>query len=218
MYGKGAGNITPVSETTASTLSDELLAGVLAYVLDNGLADLSLRPLAEALNTSTFKLSYHFGSKGELVQAVVEAAVTAQIREVRSWLAQSEPASVGTVMKQYWSWFCQPENQKASRMFFELNGLALRDPETFPNALQICFTEGIELEKQIIAHTGYRGKLVEQYATVVCAASWGLQLDLLNTGDVKRTTQAFNLIADFLDAKLSLLQERQQTPDPDTAN
>src|SRR5699024_2838024 len=93
-YRREGWSIATVPEPTSSKKSQELLAGVLDYVLDNGLSDLALRPLAEALGISTFKLSYHFGSKGALVQAAIEAAVAAQIDEVRSWLADSDASSV----------------------------------------------------------------------------------------------------------------------------
>lgn len=187
--------------------------GVLAYILEHGITDLSLRPLAEALGASTFKLIYHFGSKGELVQAAIEAALAAQVEEVRSWLAADAYVSVGAFMKRYWDWFREPENQKIARVFFEVNGLALRDPQGYPNALKTSFTEGIGLEKLIIAYTGYQGELVEQYSTAVCAASMGLQLDLLNTGDLERTTKAYYLIADVLDAQLNSLRDQHGDSD-----
>ncbi|MFD6219436.1 TetR/AcrR family transcriptional regulator [Nocardia asteroides] len=49
----------------------ELLAGVVAYIATHGLAELSLRPLAAALGTSSRMLIYYFGTKEELlVQAL----------------------------------------------------------------------------------------------------------------------------------------------------
>src|SRR5207248_9104803 len=45
----------------------ELLESVAEYLLEHGLAELSLRPLAHAVGTSPRILLYHFGSKEELV-------------------------------------------------------------------------------------------------------------------------------------------------------
>ena len=51
---------------------ETLLPLLAAYVLENGLADVSLRPLAKAAGTSDRMLLYHFGSKEELVAALLE--------------------------------------------------------------------------------------------------------------------------------------------------
>jgi len=49
----------------------ELLAGVVGYIADHGLAELSLRPLAAELGTSSRMLIHYFGTKEELlVQAL----------------------------------------------------------------------------------------------------------------------------------------------------
>jgi AcrR family transcriptional regulator len=45
----------------------ELLDEVANYILSNGLADLSLRPLAAAINTSPRMLLYFFGTKEKLI-------------------------------------------------------------------------------------------------------------------------------------------------------
>ena len=52
----------------------ELLAGATVWVLDHGLAELSLRPLARALGTSDRMLLYYFDSKDNLVAEVSRSA------------------------------------------------------------------------------------------------------------------------------------------------
>ena len=53
---------------------DAMLQAMLAHVLEHGIADVSLRPLARAAGTSDRMLIYHFGSKqvliGELLMAL----------------------------------------------------------------------------------------------------------------------------------------------------
>ena len=53
---------------------ERTLARATDYVLAHGLAGLSLRPLAAALDTSPRMLLYDFGSKQELVAAVLAEA------------------------------------------------------------------------------------------------------------------------------------------------
>ena len=52
----------------------ELLELAYAYVLEHGVADLSLRPLAAAIGSSPRVLLFLFGSKAELVQALLARA------------------------------------------------------------------------------------------------------------------------------------------------
>ncbi|MFB8000733.1 TetR/AcrR family transcriptional regulator [Nocardia sp. NPDC056000] len=50
----------------------ELLAGVIAYIAERGLAELSLRPLAEYLGTSSRMLIHYFGTKEQMLIAALE--------------------------------------------------------------------------------------------------------------------------------------------------
>ena len=52
----------------------ELLELIVDYVIENGLSDLSLRPLADAVGSSARVLLYYFGSKDRLVTALLTAA------------------------------------------------------------------------------------------------------------------------------------------------
>jgi AcrR family transcriptional regulator len=51
---------------------ETLLPALAAHVLEHGLADVSLRPLAKAAGTSDRMLIYHFGSKDALVAALLD--------------------------------------------------------------------------------------------------------------------------------------------------
>ena len=58
---------------TSGRLSRETLLPLLAaHVMEHGLADASLRPLATAAGTSDRMLIYHFGNKDGLVEALLE--------------------------------------------------------------------------------------------------------------------------------------------------
>jgi AcrR family transcriptional regulator len=52
----------------------ELRTKALEYLLEHGVADLSLRPLASEIGTSARLLIYHFESKDGLIRAVMEEA------------------------------------------------------------------------------------------------------------------------------------------------
>ncbi|MGW4352988.1 TetR/AcrR family transcriptional regulator [Nocardia sp. NPDC004582] len=50
----------------------QLLEGVIAYIADHGLAELSLRPLADYLGTSSRMLIHYFGTKEAMLVAALE--------------------------------------------------------------------------------------------------------------------------------------------------
>ena len=191
-----------------STVEDDLLSAVLDHAVKHGAGRLAFRPLAEALGVSTFKLVYHFGSKKQLVQTVIEVAVTRQVDEVRRWLAETPNPTVGSIMKRYWDWASQPHSLAVSRLFFEANGLGLYDAESYPPVFEHIVKESIALEASVVRRAGFASEDVEPVATVVCAVVWGLQLDLLSTGDSQRTTDALHLHADLIDGRQAMSTKR----------
>jgi AcrR family transcriptional regulator len=56
--------------------ADDLALAAADWVIEHGLADMSLRRLAAGLEVSHRTLLYHFGSKDELFQAILRAART----------------------------------------------------------------------------------------------------------------------------------------------
>ena len=52
---------------------DEMLRGAICYAAEVGLTDFSMRGCAAAIGTSHRMLGYHFGTKDELIGAVVDA-------------------------------------------------------------------------------------------------------------------------------------------------
>lgn len=58
--------------STARLSRETLLPLLAAHVMEHGLADASLRPLAKAAGTSDRMLIYHFGNKDALVEALLD--------------------------------------------------------------------------------------------------------------------------------------------------
>jgi AcrR family transcriptional regulator len=65
----------------------KLLEGTVDYVLKRGLVDLTLRPLAAALDTSPRMLLYFFGSKERLITEALAQAATRQQQEFERLLS-----------------------------------------------------------------------------------------------------------------------------------
>jgi AcrR family transcriptional regulator len=147
----------------------ETLRRAAEYVLEHGLAGLSLRPLAQALGTSPRMLLYDFGSKEQLVHEIL-----AEIRRVEVELLADEVRTLEDV----WAWIAAPEREPFLRLFFEIYVDALGRDEAKP------------LVRDWLDFLRSRWKLDEADATLAIAVVRGLLLDRLATGDVKRTNAA----------------------------
>lgn len=75
---------------------DALLGKAVAYYAEHGVRDTSLRTLATAIGTSQRMLSYHFGSREDLLAAVIGAVVeadTATVSEI--FTRHTDPFAAG---------------------------------------------------------------------------------------------------------------------------
>lgn len=93
----------------------ELLEKAYAYVLEHGLSDLSLRPLAAAIGSSPRVLLFLFGSKDELVRRLLARAREDELRD---------PVDVRAV----WTWLSDPAHDGLLRLWTEAYARSLTDP------------------------------------------------------------------------------------------
>lgn len=95
----------------------ELLEKVAAYVLERGLSDLSLRPLAGAVGVSPRLLLYHFGSKEGLVTEVLTELFAQQAH----FFTAAPPGTPGTErLDALWTLLTGPTLRPFMRSLFEV--------------------------------------------------------------------------------------------------
>lgn len=104
---------------------EELVAGALQYVLDQGLARLSLRPVAAALGTSDRMLVYYFGSRDVLVAAVLDAAA-GQLRNLVAAALPPRPLPPAEVVGLAPALLGDPGARALLSLWLEVAGLAAR--------------------------------------------------------------------------------------------
>ena len=109
----------------------ELLELAYAYVLERGVSDLSLRPLAAAIGSSTRVLLFLFGSKAELVQALLARAREDELELLSRARATSgaEGGDLLAVAADLWSWLSAEERRGLLTLWVEGYAHSLIDPD-----------------------------------------------------------------------------------------
>ena len=176
----------------------ELLERITDYVAAHGLADLSLRPLGKAVGLSPRVLLYYFASKEELIGEVL-AQLRARQRAVFAELPR-EAASYAVTVRGAWRLMSAPEHERVFRLFFEVYGLALQDPERYSEFLRGAVDDWIAYLAASKLDDGYTKRDARAIATMMLAGYRGFLLDLLATRDRARIDRAVELWIRALDA------------------
>jgi AcrR family transcriptional regulator len=167
----------------------KLLQQVVDYIVSHGLADLSLRPMAAAIDTSPRMLLYFFGSKERLVtEALTQIRSRQQQDFARNMLAPNRKERLSRV----WDLWTSPQSEQYLWLFFEVYALALRNRKRFPGFLERLVKDWLPFFEQAFASVGVAQSHVQPLATLALAAVRGLQLDLLATAERARTDAAFH--------------------------
>ena len=174
----------------SSARREELLERAYRYVLDNGLADMSLRPLAAAIGSSPRVLLFLFGTKDGLVRALLDRARSDELALLRR--IDSEPmASLREVGTELWRWLSAPAHRGLLTMWTESYARSLIDPGGPWSAFAAgTVHEWLTLLARSQPPAHRRSRAGETERTLVLAVLRGAVLDLLATGDVERTTRA----------------------------
>jgi AcrR family transcriptional regulator len=166
------------------------------YVLDHGLAGLSLRPMASALGVSTRMLLYDFNSKEELIMAVLAEARRRESALLAGYAAAGD-FSRADIIRAIWRWASAPEQSKFMRLFFEVYVQALFGPAEYAYRAQAMVTDWLGQFTGLLSPDAAQADSAK--ATLLIAVLRGLLLDQLNTGDTARTSRALEGFLNLLD-------------------
>jgi len=164
------------------------------YVLEHGLAGLSLRPLAAALGTSTRMLLYDFGSKDALVDEIL-----AEIRRREEGLLVELQADAGedpaTMLDAVWRWASAERRAPFMRLFFATYVDAIAHPESHAEGGRPMVGDWV----RFLGSKSRPRSLDAATATLCVAVVRGLLLDRLTATDPERTDAALRRFAELLD-------------------
>lgn len=165
-----------------------LMEAAIGYLLERGLADLSLRPLAAAVGTSARLLIYHFGSKERLLAEVLES-LQSRLRDSLSEVLAARRDEAGEApIKTFWRWATSKRNFPSLRLLYELQILAAQNPASYARYLRRNSRDWVELVETALPQDERSAAL----ATLLIAVFDGLFIELMCTGDRRRTTGALD--------------------------
>jgi AcrR family transcriptional regulator len=161
--------------TRETARRDSLVAGATDFVLHNGLIGLSLRPLAAALETSDRMLLYHFGSKDDLVAAVLHEANDRAVAQIRA-LPPSD--SVSQEVTALWIAVTCPDLDRCQRVYVEAAALGLFGKEPYVSVVQHANAAWVGAVADRLVAAGMPRDRADRAVMLLDAALMGFQLDL----------------------------------------
>jgi AcrR family transcriptional regulator len=152
----------------------ELLHALFDEFAANGIGNRSLRDVAAAVGTSHRMLLHHFGSREDLLIAIVEEAERRQMALVPG--LPKDPADGFATM---WADLRRPELRQLERLFFECYSRAAQGEKPFTRMVPGAVDGWLREVESAAAGVPYDGAM----ARLGLAVTRGLLLDLVATND-----------------------------------
>lgn len=177
----------------------EVLDAVIAYLAPHGLAQLSMRKLAEALGTSTSVISYQFGGKEALIQEALVRAREANLSEFTRLRTAQPELTFGQGLVALWDWWMdEPARLTYSRFNIEAMLTEGVLPRTQRDDLS---TFWLDYFTEWLVHDGLSPETAQIQATLALSILSGVTIDLISTGDAERLTAAVAAFASTLPSR-----------------
>jgi AcrR family transcriptional regulator len=162
----------------------QLLDALIEEFAAGGIGDRSLREVATAVGTSHRMLLHHFGSREELLLAVVAGVERRQMT-----LLPELPTSPAASFAAMWADVRRPELRQLERLFFECYARAAQGEKPFAGMIPGAVNDWLT-EAENVADGPFEPAMVRLGLAVIR----GLLLDLVATNDedgVEAAAQAF---------------------------
>lgn len=165
---------------------DEILKKAVAYLLEEGISETTLRPLARKTGTSARLLVYHFGSKERLLAAAINEVQAHFQRFFADAFRRCNAISRKQVLMVFWKWTTRPQNLRYFRLLFEVQAVALQNPARYGPSISNTASGWLALIEKVLPPSSKR----RARATLCAAVFDGLITELLATGERRRITAA----------------------------
>ncbi|MEU6715818.1 TetR/AcrR family transcriptional regulator [Nonomuraea sp. NPDC046802] len=177
-----------------SARKQELLERAYSYVLEQGLAGLSLRPLAAAIGSSPRVLLFLFGSKEELIKALLARARNDELDFLARTRAQAqgigERGDLAATVRVIWHWLSGEPTRPLLRLWVEAYARSTAEPDGPWGHFARQTVEDWLALLIAVQPEGATATTAAAERTLALAVLRGALLDLLATGDLERVTSA----------------------------
>lgn len=187
----------------------EVLELAYQYVLDRGMTGLSLRPLAAAVGSSPRVLLFLFGSKEELIRALLGRARADELELLDRLRVPSEARELREVASAVWRWLAAGEHRALLRLWAEGYTRSLVEPDgPWAHFARATVEDWLALlaSSQPAAMRDTEAGVAER--TLALAVLRGALLDLLATDDAERTTAAVDRHLTAMSRLASVTEQR----------
>jgi AcrR family transcriptional regulator len=172
-----------------------VLAKVLDYVYEHGLAQLSLRQCGDAIGVSARMLVYYFGTK----EAMVAEAIRVGRPPVADLLADVDtPSALREASAAAYLQFTGEPNRRAATLLLQVMALALTDPQQYGAFAEEAVTAWVEPLTAAFERLGCDSRAAAARSTVLISGLRGVALDAFLTGNPDRARDAAVLLLDAL--------------------
>ncbi len=182
-----------------------LLDGITEALYSRPIGEISFRTLAESLGVSTYTLVYHFGTREELLQAILQSItdqqnvalelVDADIRTIDDLTAHLEHA---------FEVMANPENRQLQRIEIEAAMLGVMSPDLLPDARR-TYDAWLAVLQSGLRTIGLDEGDAETGARMLLDGMYGIKYDLVLTADVDHATAAFRALVEGFRKRLDPL-------------
>ena len=166
----------------------QLLDALIEEFARGGIGDRSLREVAGAVGTSHRMLLHHFGSREDLLLAVVE-----EVEHRQMGLLSELPTSAAEGFTAMWADLRRPELRRLERLFFECYARAAQGEKPFARMVPGAVDDWLD-EVANVAGTAFDPAMARLGLAVVR----GLLLDLVATEDEAGVDAAAEAFANLL--------------------
>ena len=178
------------SDKSPSPRKEELLERSYRYVLQHGLIDMSLRPLAEAIDSSPRVLLFLFGSKDGLVRELLTRAREAELAMLKT-VAEQRHIDLADAAAWLWQWLSDAQHRDLLYLWVEAYGRSLTTPQgPWEGFAESTVRDWLQLLQEHQPEAFRSTAAGAQQRTRILATLRGALLDLLATGETARVTAA----------------------------
>jgi AcrR family transcriptional regulator len=183
---------------TTSPRKEELLEAAYKYVLERGLTEMSLRPLASAIGSSPRVLLFLFGSKEELIRSLLARARREEL-SLLEHTRQGGQADFASTVRATWKGLSAKDHRQLLTLWLETYARSLTEPGgPWSSFARQTVEDWLAVLSEAQGRSRRRSGAGIAERTLALSVLRGALLDLLATGDVSRATAAVEQYLDSL--------------------